>query len=435
MVLFKKKSEKRNFQQIKKSGAKPLKRREFLIFIFLGIILISSILVFTYFIYDPYESGDLPRICITCSDELSYNEYVECSFEIRSNQIEDQVKPMNSRIKYRGSGNEGGSRRWPKKGYRLELSQDISLLNMRKDDDWVLFSMYLDFSRTRIKLGLDSWASLNELNPTAFSPESEYVTLYFNGEFQGLYLLAEKTDRRLFNLNEPSNDNKTSLIFQADVGSTLREYHQSTWHQDWPNEYEGYRVMDDIMNYIVRFINCVDNNTFFSLTNGIFSLFEKSNLIDFYLYNYFNMHLDFWSNNYFIIRNSYPNKFFLIPWDYDKSFGQYGWERYAAAKDQQKDICNQSQLFNRLLQNSSFLKECKDRWFYLRRSLWTQEYFIEKLEEYEERIKYILEFEVKMWNPKTIKLKYENDLDESTESLHDWIKERLIFCDNYFAKY
>ena len=66
--------------------------------------------------------------------------------------------------------------------------------------------MYYDSPRMRIKLSFDLWRSLRETNTTTILPKSKYVSLYINGEFRGLYLLAERNDRRLFKLDDYQNN-------------------------------------------------------------------------------------------------------------------------------------------------------------------------------------------------------------------------------------
>ena len=129
---------------------------------------------------------------------------------------------------------------------------------MRKDDDWLLFAMFLDIPHMRVKLSFDLWRSLEPTNPTAILPKSKYISLYINGQFQGVYLLAEKNDRRLFGLNSPQYSENSSLIFQA--GSHRKnflEYSPDDWEQDWPNKDDGYDISGKILYDLISFIRNV----------------------------------------------------------------------------------------------------------------------------------------------------------------------------------
>jgi len=406
-------------------------RNRTILFTFLIItsLIISFLVYFTYYLNSPINQTEFPRINIVCEEELDNEDYVNCTFELISNDESERVLPIKSKIKIRGFFNA----KLPKKGYRIELSKRVSLLGLRKDDDWQLFAMFLDLPHMRVKLSFDLWRSLHPTNPTAILPDSEYVCLYIDGKFQGIYLLAEKNDRRLFELNNPQNNIYTSLIFQA--GSHEKnfiDYSEDDWDQDWPNEDEGYYVMDDIMIELISFIRYSNDSTFFNSESGIYSKFNKLNLLDFYLFNFFILHKDFWSQNYFLVRNDYPNKFFLIPWDFDSSFGQYFDREYSSREDPTSDIISRNYLYSRLLSNEEFNNELKNRWFQLRGELWNEEFILNMISEMYEDIKTILEIDANMWYRRIFEDSWQEKLEESIDHLFEWIPNRLNFCDDYF---
>ncbi|TFF89271.1 MAG: hypothetical protein EU548_07740 [Promethearchaeota archaeon] len=373
-------------------------------------------------------------INITFDNDINHKEFIEGTFQLDDKDDNYHVEKMDCRIKIKGSNFERGSRRWPKKNYRIELTQAKSLLGMRNDDDWDLYALYVDYTRLRIKLGFDLWESLKETNPTAFAPKSKYVLVYTNDRFQGLYLLAERSDRKLYELDDPMANIDSSLIFQSRGHTFLRQYFPDNWDQDWPNEYEGYYLEGIILPELINFINNKPDEVFFNETNGIYTLFDKLNLIDFFVYNYFVLHKDFWSNNFYLVRNTYPSKFILIPWDYDYSFGQYMHLRYSSQDNFLNTIEFHNQLFNRLINNDAFMQECKSRWFYLRDNLWTEDFILDMLFEDFDEIENAIKADTEMWNPKEIKKKYDNDFDESLGDLLEWIPNRLEYCDSFFSK-
>ncbi|MFX0072620.1 MAG: CotH kinase family protein [Candidatus Hermodarchaeota archaeon] len=310
-------------------------KREMLIITLILSVIVSSITFYTYFNYNPITPSDFPKININCQEELNNNNYANCTFELNSENEDYNVPMINSRIKVRGVYNA----RQPKKGYRIELSKRISLLGMRKDDDWQLFAMFLDLSKIRIKLSFDLWRSLEVFNPTAILPDSEFVCLYLNGKFQGLYLLAEKNDRRLFELSGAQKNINSSLIFQSiSHGTNFIDYSDNSWEQDWPNEDDDIYIVDNIMTNLIYFVRDSSNQEFFDPETGIYSKFDKLNLIDFFIYNFFILHKDFWSQNYYIIRDTYPSKFILIPWDFDSDFGQYMKRKFDADENPESEI-------------------------------------------------------------------------------------------------
>ncbi|TFF90864.1 MAG: hypothetical protein EU548_00860 [Promethearchaeota archaeon] len=404
-------------------------KKEILVVVLIATVIITNIGFYTYIKFDPMIPSDYPKIYIKCEEELNNDDYANCTFELISKNEKHDVPEIKSKIKVRGVYNA----RQPKKGYRIELSNRISLLGMRKDDDWQLFAMFLDLSNMRIKLSFDMWRSLENLNPTAILPDSEFVCLYINGEFLGIYLLAEKNDRRLYELDRAQDNINSSLIFQSDShGTNFLEYSPGSWEQDWPNEDEDIYILDEIMIKLTYFIRYSSNQEFFDPNSGVFSLFNKENLMDFFLFNFFILHKDFWSQNYFIIRDTYPAYFCLIPWDFDSSFGQYMNRKYDADENPESEILTRNYLYNRLLQNEEFKSDLKSRWKQLRNILWTEEFIMDLATEVYEEVNLVLKIDSKLWYPLIFENEWEEKVDDAINYLFDWIPERIMFCDIYF---
>ena len=218
--------------QVRFENKLPMQRRKKALIGFTIIALISVATITIFFLLpEPIKEEkdssddhpDFPTIYLTCYDELDNENYSNCVFELDSSESSERIDPLNAQIKIRGET----SATYSKKGYRLQLSKGEPLLGMRDDDDWSLFASYYDYTRLKVKLSFNLWRNLLPENPTAILPRSRYVLLYFNGNFQGLYLLAEKNDRKLLGFDqEPINPpfNESSLIFQAKDPSNFSYY-------------------------------------------------------------------------------------------------------------------------------------------------------------------------------------------------------------------
>ena len=408
----------------------PMQRRKKALIGFTIIALISVATITIFFLLpEPIKEEkdssddhpDFPTIYLTCNDELDNENYSNCVIELDSSESSERIDPLDAEIKIRGET----SATYPKKGYRLQLSKKESLLGMRDDDDWQLFASYYDYTRIKVKLSFNLWRSLLPVNPTAILPRSRYLLLYFNGVFQGLYLLAEKNDRKLLGFDkEPIIPlfNESSLIFQAKDPSNFSFYYPENWEQDYP---DNNLIMDEIMTKLITFVNSTNNSTFFNPINGIFSKFDKINLIDFFLFNFFILHIDFWDKNYFIARNTHPNLFFLVPWDFDLSFGQNATTNYDNRTNPEPEIRIKNRLFDRLLRNQTFRENCSDRWEQLRGDIWSNNSIFTVLSRIYLEGKSYLKLDLNVWNQPYNPEKY-------IEQLEDWISDRLSFCDDHF---
>ncbi len=406
------------------------RKKELIILMLVSSFIFSAIFFYTYYVNTPISPSDFPSINIRSEGEIKKKDYTDCTFELNSDNPKYDILPVNSRIKVRGKFNAD----LPKKGYRIELSEEKSLLGMRKDDDWVLLAMFSDLNHMQIKLSFDLFQTLEPTNPTAILPDLKYVNVYVNGEFQGLYLLMEKNDRRLFGLDDAQNNINSSLIFQSSYfHENFQTYLNEEWEQDWPNEYEGISIMDEIMTELVFFIRDSSDKEFFDPITGIFSKFDKQNLIDFYVFNFFILHDDFWDHNYFIVRNSHPNKFFLVPWDFDRVFGL--WLRRESSYDENHEtfLTQNNLLFSRLLKDEEFREDCKNRWNYLREELWTDKFILDMVSDNYDKIKGALEIDSNLWYHWLFEKDVDKEIEYAVDHLYEWIPKRLTFCDLYFS--
>jgi hypothetical protein len=86
----------------------------------------------------------------------------------------------------RGRGNSSWTD-MPKKSYKIEFEKKQSMLDMPKDKDWALIANYADKTLMRNYLMYNLSANLGAY----YSPRCEFVELYINEEYLGVYLLTE----------------------------------------------------------------------------------------------------------------------------------------------------------------------------------------------------------------------------------------------------
>ncbi len=77
-----------------------------------------------------------------------------------------------------------------KKSFAFTLPNAVSLCNMEASQNWNLLANAADGSQIRNKMMLDWAGEVSE----GYHPESEFVELFVNGEYQGLYLLTETVE-------------------------------------------------------------------------------------------------------------------------------------------------------------------------------------------------------------------------------------------------
>lgn len=91
-------------------------------------------------------------------------------------------------ISIKGRGNTSWDAE--KKPYNITLSEELDLLNMGAAQKWILLAEGHNETAVRNKIVYDFAKAVN----MPFSPDSEWVDLYLNGEYAGIYLLCERNE-------------------------------------------------------------------------------------------------------------------------------------------------------------------------------------------------------------------------------------------------
>lgn len=120
-------------------------------------------------------------------------EYVH---KTKGNEIsgESRIYAADGSLHYNGDLqlNGRGNSTWEleKKPYSITLSTAADLLGMGSAQKWILLSNGFDLSNLRntIATGLSSDLGL------PYTPQSQWIDLYVNGEYRGLYLLSERNE-------------------------------------------------------------------------------------------------------------------------------------------------------------------------------------------------------------------------------------------------
>ena len=138
-------------------------------------------------------SGSMERV----HADKSYKERAEATLYTANGHVDYQG--YNS-IKGRGNS----SWNYDKKPYSLELNEPASLLEMDESTEWVLIANASDQTNLRNKIIYDF---ANRISPhSGWAPESEFVDLFLNGEYAGLYLLCEKKENAANKFKDMKDD-------------------------------------------------------------------------------------------------------------------------------------------------------------------------------------------------------------------------------------
>ena len=140
------------------------------------------------------QASAIPTMYLTSSDAAQGRDWVDASKSNAAtgtmNLIGADGAPVYSgelkQIKARGNSTFTYT---PKKSYQIKLAEPSDLLGKQEQvKTWVLLASYFDATQMHDKMVKDLAAELG----LAYTASCDWVNLYYDGEYRGVYLLSEK---------------------------------------------------------------------------------------------------------------------------------------------------------------------------------------------------------------------------------------------------
>lgn len=363
-----------------------------------------SFLAYTDEVYCKYylKCTTLPLMNIQCSEEILLDS-VSMKMTLFDNSV-DAVKRLvysGGEIRLRGAT----SIEYPKKGFRFSLRTEsiggnirpshISLLNMRQDDDWLLYPAYNDQEKVRNVFSSNLWkytCAADNAQGIDFGMEYKYLELFINGRYWGLYALGYPVDEKQVCIDANSND--AILYKHGLLGKQGGESLQFTKEGDIFNYLEespdeNMRNQSFLQRYYYNLYANADNNE--KLYSGI----DMDNAIDFYLF--INLvqgedNVDLIKNYFILLQNEKEGaKAFYAPWDLDLTWGNqytgvpsYNYT-YPYAHSEDFNCVIKSGYISQLIINgdTSTWKMIFDKYRTLRENKWSEDNINSLLDKYE----------------------------------------------------
>ena len=164
-----------------------------------------------------YPYANIPRIVIYTENKQKIKDReteIPAKLQIwGKKEAESEIVDLT----IRGRGNTSWEK-MPKKSYKIEFVKKQSMLGMPKDKDWALIANYADKTLMRNYIAYRLSAALG----TYYAPRCEFVELYLNGEYLGVYLLAETIKIGTNRVNIPKGD----FSYIVEVDQKYRENEQ-----------------------------------------------------------------------------------------------------------------------------------------------------------------------------------------------------------------
>lgn len=362
---------------------------------------------------------EIPKIFIKVGSEITKSKKIVCDIIYVENGDSLSAKAA---IKRRG----GSSMKYKKHSYRVEFDSLISLAGLPKDDDWILNANYIDKTLMRHKISYDLF---RQMHPENIAVQCNYVEVFLNNEYRGLYVLMEKVDA------------STTFLVKKDPSAVL--------FKEPPVFFEKrLERVQDSTNYFQQKIPKIkkrDKTEFIEefrqfLFNAPDSVFYEEigqrvnlrNVMDWHLLLLFSNNSDGILKNFYLLKKNGDVPFEFIPWDYDHSFGRDG-DNELNMMRHQLDV-NRSILLRRLNASESYLSTLKKRYWEFRESgLFSIKNFDKLIFENDDIIRPYVERNFEKWPVKAYYYFDDGNYDSEIELMRDFVRMRLEILDAFFA--
>jgi len=380
---------------------------------------------------EEYPYAGIPRIVI---ETENHQEIKDRETEIPAKMQIWGEKEAESEIKdltIRGRGNS--SWEMAKKSYKIEFVKKQSLLGMPKDKDWALIANHADKSLMRNYIAYRLSAALG----ASYAPRCEFVELYLNGEYLGVYLLTETIKVGENRVNIPKNDNS----YIVEVDGKYNENEQVVFSDVITNNGKGkafrvhspknasMAVLDALQNHIQNFEEFIKTIKV-GEENNLKDWIDLESFVKHYWVQEFTKNPDaaFYTSVYFTWVKG--EKLRMGPvWDFDLAFGNH-----------HSDELNQVDTWR--IRPSYWYRALfrSDDYVEMNELFWRQNYnqfvgVLDSIDICREKLSKSAENNFKKWNILTSTASYWHSksfssYDDGVDDLKNWIKERILWIDS-----
>ena len=259
----------------------------------------------------------------------------------------DAAEPTNSfaKVKWRGGSTNTADKH--KRNYKIKTlnekgkKQEISLLGMREDNNWILDAGQIDLFRLRNRIATEIWNDF-ATKPYYASKEpkvksgvtGKVVEVILNNEYRGIYSLTEAMDRKELKLKKYDDKNqefhghlwKVSSWDKAQFWEIDKDYDntQETWHAFETKYPDIEDVNPTDYSPLYEAIDFVVNSNDETFKKEVGDYFDIPVLIDYQLFQETLKPVDNNGKNMYwgIYDVAESQKLTLAIWDLDASVGQ-----------------------------------------------------------------------------------------------------------------
>ena len=282
------------------------------------------------------SAAQLPRLEIATEipfSQIGKSEYVPATFTLTlgTKQYESGNFEGTGSIKGRGNTSWGQ----PQKPYSIKLDSKNSLLDIPRTKKYAIVPSYSDQSGIRNYLTYKAGLMLAGIE---YVPKCEFVEVYLNGSYNGIYLLVERVsiESNKINIEEATADDLTGgYLIEKDVDNKI-DFSEDQWFNCpyWANQGRDYFVLKDpepadetlrsqMLSYLTTYMQNVHNSIMGTGQDDYTRYVDVDSWIDFIIVQELAKNIDGnLKTSCYMFKQSGDDKLYLTaPWDFDLAYG------------------------------------------------------------------------------------------------------------------
>lgn len=385
-----------------------------------------------------FEDRGLPVMEINLADGLELSEIDDGPKETKYEGNEVVVYENGEASKHNGVEMKGrGNTTWrqEKKPYQIKFPHNVDLLGLGKAKKWILLSNYLDASYLRNYIAL----VLAEMIGVKYNHVGDFVELYINGDYRGLYYAIQKIEISKGSVDLRENN---SALFEIDTLHKNEENCNMTYldecliFKDSKNGIDNSGLVEDFLEDL----NMAEKMAMGQDFENVDKILDINSFAKYFLVNEFTVNPDAYTSSFYMYRND-EGKIAAGPvWDFDFSLANHEWwwrvdERFFSPREsmiRKREVFGQdgitedkntSKLVYYLMEMPEFQDEVNTE--FCRSMSGRGGEIIRLLEKKADEIKLAAENDSKKWRM--------NDFRGEWLEMRNWIKERYDYFEEIYG--
>ena len=301
----------------------------------------------------------------------------------------------NITINYRGASSFS---QFDKKQYRIKFYKNegssnavgYNFLGMGKNSEWVLNGPFLDKTLIRNRLVYGLAREIME-----WAPDTRYVEVFIDGEYQGVYLAVESVNNgesrlRLCEFSLLSGE--TAYIVKRDRIGTEENplpvygyYMGKTFNSLYVSYPSDSKITEAQREWIINDVDIIERVLYSGYFDdpdiGYANYIDVDNFVDYFILNEVVMNNDAGNLSTYLYKEL-GGKLQIAVWDFNNCYDNYQW----FAQDYEEFFLQDNSYFSRLLEDRAFVNKVVNRYRELRQTVLSDENIYGQIDAYVEEL-------------------------------------------------